>query len=91
MTQSSDENKSLGWIYPWLDWTYANVEGGDEIVSEQLNMYGYTCFFAPIIALVPALLTQLLGFVTKSESKTNSLTLLSIMVIRRVSMILTTG
>ena len=24
-----------GWIFSWLTWTYANVEGGDEIVSKE--------------------------------------------------------
>ena len=36
-----------------MDWTYAKVENSSDIVSEQLDIYGYSIYFSPIAAFFP--------------------------------------
>ena len=48
-----------GWMYPWLDWTYSGTNSST-IVSDQLNIYGYTYFMSPLIAFFPGLLSMII-------------------------------
>lgn len=72
-----------GWIFPWLDWTYSNIDDDQAktIISDQLDFYGYTYFVSPIVALFPGLLSQLIKFITKNDSIANLFTLVMLMTI----------
>ena len=49
----SSRTKSIqGWIYPWMDWVYAKHDAADT-VSTLLNLYGYSIFLSPVVALFP--------------------------------------
>ena len=41
-----------GWIYPWMNWVYAGHDA-DDTISSILNLFGYSNFFSPLIALFP--------------------------------------
>ena len=54
----SSRTKSIqGWIYPWMDWVYANHDASDT-VSNLLNLYGYSIFLSPLVALFPGIFQQ---------------------------------
>ena len=76
-----------GWIFPWLDWTYSNIDDDQAktIISDQLDFYGYTYFVSPIVALFPGLLSQLIKFITKNDSIANLFTLVTLMTISQGS------
>ena len=59
-----------GWIFPWLDWTYAKNASSD-VVSRQLNVYGYTYFLSPLVGLFPGLLSLILMRFKKDEYYAN--------------------
>ena len=59
-----------GWIFPWLDWTYANATD-TSIVSNQLDVYGYTYFMSPIVALFPGFLSYFVLKFKKNEYYAN--------------------
>jgi len=40
----------LGWIYPWIEWAFANVDNGGTKISNLLNVYGYLAFGGPLWA-----------------------------------------
>ena len=55
-----------GWIFPWMEWTYAEADVSDGYTSEILDIYGYFLFAAPFMTMIP-------GFINKMvESWTGS-------------------
>ena len=68
---SSNRARTIsGWMYPWLQWTYANSENASSIeiaehVSGILDIYGYLTFAAPLFALLPELILTLFLLIKK--------------------------
>ena len=48
-----------GWIYPWMEWSYSTVPDSKELVSQQLDIYGYLYLASPLIGFVPGVLSVL--------------------------------
>ena len=69
----------LGWIYPWMDWTFSQVPNADQLVSDLLDFYGYLLFFCPVIAAIPGIIFKIGSKVTGSELKGNLYGLIIIM------------
>ena len=53
-----------GWIYPWMEWSYSTVPDSKELVSQQLDIYGYLYLASPLIGFVPGVLSVLFQKIT---------------------------
>jgi len=53
-----------GWIYPWMEWTYSTVPDSKDLVSQQLDIYGYLYLASPLIGFVPGILSVLIQKLT---------------------------
>ena len=68
---SSNRARTIsGWMYPWLQWTYANALNSteteiEEHVSGILDVYGYLTFAAPLFALMPELILRIILWIQK--------------------------
>jgi len=66
---SSNRARTIsGWMYPWLQWTYALNSTETEIeehVSGILDVYGYLTFAAPLFALMPELILRIILWIQK--------------------------
>lgn len=68
-----------GWIYPWMEWTYSTVPDSKDLISQQLDIYGYLYLASPLIGAVPGILSVLIEKLTKSAFSAKFYTLLILM------------
>ena len=53
-----------GWIYPWMEWTYSTVPDSKDLVSQQLDIYGYLYLASPLVGFVPGIISVLIEKLT---------------------------
>ena len=77
---SSTRARSIaGWMYPWLQWTYAYSENATSVeiedhVSQILDVFGYLIFASPLFAILPELIVVIFFWIKEQldENRMNN-------------------